>query len=71
MLTHSHIIWTVHDQQENYAIYGMYDFLFKRCNTFEEIDNRVAIAIMSFFEVVAASESAENIISRLSKRAQT
>jgi len=49
----------------------MYDFLFKRCNTFEEIDNRVAIAIMSFFEVVAASESAENIISRLSKRAQT
>jgi len=51
-----------YDQQENYAIYGMYDFLFKRCNTFEEIDNRVAIAIMSFFEVVAASESAKKYL---------
>jgi hypothetical protein len=46
-------------------------FLLKRCNTFEVIDNRVAIAIMSFFDVVVASDSAdESIISRPSKRAQ-
>lgn len=46
-------------------------FFFKRCNTFEVIDNRVAIAIMSFFDVVTASESAEeNIISRLRTRDQ-
>lgn len=46
-------------------------FLFQKCNTFEVIDSRVAIAIMSFFDVVIASESAEeSVISRQSKRAQ-
>jgi len=34
-------------------------FLFKISNTFEVRDNRVAIAITSSFDVVTASESAE------------
>jgi len=46
-------------------------FLFKRSNTFEVIDNRVAIAITSSFDVVTVSESAEefyNIVPNISNR---